>query len=78
MHTSSVLALSLTSCTLTFTTLPDLAAPVTLVPNLNFKPCLVKIFWKDLDTSWSIPTPPIVGMNSIAVTSDPNLDHTEP
>lgn len=76
--TSSVLLLSLTSCTATLTTPPDLLAPVTLVLNLKFKPCLVRIFWKDFDTSWSIPTPPIVGINSIAVTCDPNLDHTDP
>ena len=41
-------------------------------------PCFSNIFLVVFDISASIPGPPIWPRNSTTVTSDPNLDQTEP
>ena len=41
-------------------------------------PCFSNIFFVVFDISASIPGPPIWPKNSTTVTSDPNLDQTEP
>ena len=76
--TSSFFDGSLTFSILTLMISPSLLAPVTLWPSLNFIPCLPRTRWKVLDTSPSIPTPPIELRNSTAVTSAPRRPHTEP
>eukprot|EP00126_Sphaerothecum_destruens_P011011 Sdes_comp20840_c0_seq1m17521 len=65
-------------CTWTDTCPSVLRAAVTLVFSLKRKPCLVRIFWKVLATSSSMPTPPIAPINSTTVTFAPSLAHTEP
>ena len=56
---------------------PLLLTVFTLDPILNFIPFLVNIFWNSLEISLSIPGV-IKSKYSITVTSEPNLDHTEP
>ena len=57
---------------------PSLDADITLVSSLNSSPCFLRILWKFLDTSISIPIPPTWPRNSMHVTWAPSLCHTEP
>ena len=64
--------------TLSLTPSPLASPSSTLVLSLNFMPCFSNIFFVVFEISASMPGPPIWPRNSTTVTSDPNLDHTEP
>mmetsp|Transcript_47714 Transcript_47714/g.91169 ORF Transcript_47714/g.91169 Transcript_47714/m.91169 type:complete len:265 (+) Transcript_47714:758-1552(+) len=55
-----------------------LSIPITLVLSLNLSPCLVSTRWNVLDTSASMPAPPMEPRNSTTVTLAPSRSHTEP
>mmetsp|Transcript_21850 Transcript_21850/g.70343 ORF Transcript_21850/g.70343 Transcript_21850/m.70343 type:complete len:223 (-) Transcript_21850:467-1135(-) len=55
----------------------DTSEPVTLVPRLNFMPCLARMRWNCLATSPSTPGQ-MRSRNSTTCTSAPNRRHTEP
>ncbi|KAH3685932.1 hypothetical protein WICPIJ_003086 [Wickerhamomyces pijperi] len=52
---------------------PCLSPEITLVPNLNLKPCFCRNFWVALATSPSMEAP-MAFWNSTMVTSEPNLE----
>mmetsp|Transcript_4159 Transcript_4159/g.9422 ORF Transcript_4159/g.9422 Transcript_4159/m.9422 type:complete len:207 (+) Transcript_4159:815-1435(+) len=75
---SSSLAPSPTASVPMTTPGPLLVTPVTLVPSLNLIPCFLSTARKFLDTSESMPAPPMKDWNSTTVTSAPRRSHTEP
>mmetsp|Transcript_6332 Transcript_6332/g.14006 ORF Transcript_6332/g.14006 Transcript_6332/m.14006 type:complete len:211 (+) Transcript_6332:135-767(+) len=57
---------------------PTFLTPVTLVESWNSIPCFFRIARKFFATSSSMPTPPMLSMNSTTVTWEPRRDQTLP